>query len=70
MHVSRRADDFVRAELFAEAVAQPALHQVDGEIGDVDTNPAALELLCDGNSRSATAEGIEHYVPFVTSLPL
>lgn len=58
MHVSRRADDFVGAQLLAEAVAQPALHQIDCKVGDVDADPAPLQAFGDGDGSSAAAEGI------------
>ena len=46
-------------------IAQSALHKVDCKIGDVDSNPAALEPL--GNGRPAATEGIENYIALIAA---
>ena len=64
--VGRLADDLVGVlDLGAEGIAQALLDQGDGQVGDVDADPAAAELLRGGDRRAAAAEGIEHDVAFV-----
>src|SRR5271157_612806 len=57
LHVRGRADDFVRTELFAEAVAQATLDEVDSKIGDVNSDPAPLQPFRHRDGRATTAEG-------------
>src|SRR5680860_1511853 len=53
--------------VLAELVDDPALDQRDCEMGDVDTDPAATELLGSGNRGSAPAEGIQDKIPLVAA---
>ena len=58
--------DLVRSlDGLAELVVQTLLDEADGEVGDVDADPAAIEALRGGDGSAATAEGIENYVAFV-----
>jgi hypothetical protein len=64
--VGRLANDGVGvANLVAEGVAESLLDEADGEMGDVDADPAAVEALRDLNGGAAAAEGIEDEVAFV-----
>jgi hypothetical protein len=53
------------ANLAAEGIGEASLDKADGEMGDVDADPAAVELLGDLNGGAAAAEGIEDEVAFV-----
>ena len=48
-------------------IPQSALHKIDGQISDVDSNPAALEAFGHGNGRATAAEGIENDIPLVAA---
>ncbi|MCU1247701.1 MAG: hypothetical protein JWQ49_730 [Edaphobacter sp.] len=65
-YVGRFADDFVGlANVVGEGVVEARLDEADGEVGDVDADPAAVEFLRDLDGGAAAAEGIEDYVAFV-----
>ena len=49
----------------AEGVGEALLDEADGEVGDVDADPAAVEALRDLDGGAAAAEGIENEVAFV-----
>jgi hypothetical protein len=60
------ADDRVSvANLAAEAVAEALLDKADGEMGDVDADPAPAQALRDLDGGAAAAEGVEDDVAFV-----
>ena len=46
---------------------EPLLHQVDGEVGDVNADPAAVQALGHGHGGAAAAEGVEHQVALVAA---
>ena len=52
-------------DLGAEGVGEALLDEADGEVGDVDADPAAVEALRDLDGGAAAAEGIENDVAFV-----
>ena len=56
--VFRLADDLVGSQVFAERVVQAVSDECDGEVRDVDANPAAVEALGCGDGGSAAAEGV------------
>ena len=58
------ADDFVGLQFAAEGVGHAAADDADGEVGDVDADPAAVEALGGGHGGAAAAEGIQHDVAF------
>ena len=53
---------FFELDFFAERVPQPALDQIDREIGDIDADPFAPEFLRRVNGSSASAKWIEHHI--------
>ena len=60
------ANDFVGlANLRTEGVGEAFLDEADGEVGDVDADPAAVEALGYLNCGSTAAEGIKDYVAFI-----
>src|SRR5213080_1724526 len=65
---SRRAFEIGRLpflfklDFFTEGIFQSALDQLDREIGDVDSNPLSIQLLCCVNRRPASAKRIEHNI--------
>ncbi len=64
--VGRFADNLVGfSYLRAEGIIEPILDEADGEVGDVDADPAAVEFLGDLDGGAAAAEGVEDYVAFV-----
>ena len=50
-----------------EHVLQPVLHQGDGEVGDVDADPAPAQLLRGRDGGAAAAERVEHDVAGVAA---
>jgi len=57
-YVGGFADDLVGfADVVAEGVGEAGLDEADGEVSDVDPDPAAVEFLCDLNGGAAAAEG-------------
>ena len=48
-----------------EGIDQAAADERNGEMGDVDADPTAVQLLPGVNGRAAAAEGIEHHIAFV-----
>src|ERR1700686_1618278 len=54
-------------DLFAERIPQPALDQIDGEIGDIDADPFAPEFLRRVNGGAASAKWIEHDIPRIAA---
>ena len=65
MNVGGFADDLVGlANVGAVGVVEAGFDEADGEMGDVDANPAAVEFLRDLNGGAAAAEGVEDYVAF------
>ena len=65
--IFRQADDVVLGEFGAEGVVEAVFHQGDGDVGDVDADPASLEALGDGNSGAAAAEGVEDDIALVAA---
>ena len=64
--VGRFAYDFVGGFDFgAEGVGEALLDEADGEVGNVDADPAAVEALGYLNGGAAAAEGVEDEVAFV-----
>jgi len=64
--INRLANDLVGVSHFlAEGVIEPLLDESDGEMRDVDANPAAIQALGDGDGGSASAEGIEDGVALI-----
>ena len=61
------ADDLVGAEGVAEAVVKAVADQGDGQVGDVDTDPAAVEALGGDGGGAAAAEGVEDDVALVAA---
>src|SRR5690606_25071521 len=59
--------DHVELSLVLVRVPQARTDQVDGEMCDINADPAALELLCSVNRGAAAAEGIGHGVPRVAA---
>ena len=60
------ADDLVGGfDLGAEGVGEALLDEADGEVGDVDADPAAVEALRDLDGGAAAAEGVEDEVALV-----
>ena len=58
-HVGGFADDFIRlADFGAIGVVEAGFDEADGEVGDVDADPAAVETLGDDHRRAATAERV------------
>lgn len=67
-NIHRLANDFVGLFYgFAESVAEAALDEADGEVGDVDADPFAIEALCNCNGCAAAAEWVENGVAFVAA---
>ena len=65
-YVGGFADNLVcGADFGAVGVVEAGLDEADGEVGDVDADPAAVELLGDLDGGAAAAEGVEDYVAFV-----
>ena len=62
-----RVAQFLKLQILAERIAQPALDQIDGEIGDINADPLPPGLLCRVYRRAATAERVEHHVAFVAA---
>ena len=54
------ADDLVGAQAVAEAVVEAVTDQGDGEVGDIDADPAAVETL--GGDGGGAAAALGHYV--------
>jgi hypothetical protein len=52
----RRLTFLFELDLFAEGIFQPALDQINREIGDVDPDPSPPELLRSVNCCAATAK--------------
>lgn len=64
--VNGLANDFIRfAHFLAECIVQPLLDEADCEMGDVDTDPAAIQALRNGDGCAASAEGIKDGVAFI-----
>ena len=65
-HVGGFADDLVRlADFGTVGVVEAGLDEADGEVGDVDADPATVEFLGDLDGGAAAAEGIKDDVAFV-----
>ena len=65
-YVGGFADDGVGfADVVAEGVVEAGFDEADGEVGDVDADPAAVEALGDLDGGAAAAEGVEDDVAFV-----
>ena len=52
-------------DLRAEGIGEALLDESDGQVGNVDADPAAVEPLRDLNGGAAAAEGIEDQIAFV-----
>ena len=46
---------------------EPVAYERDGQVRDVDPDPAALEALGSGDGRPTTTEWVEHGIAFVTA---
>lgn len=53
------------ANFSTEGCIEAILDKANGEMGNVDADPAAVELLSDLNGSAAAAEWVENYVAFV-----
>jgi len=51
-----------KLDLLAERIAQPALDQINGKVGNVDAEPLPAQLLRRMNGRAATAERVKNYI--------
>src|SRR5262249_54747501 len=51
----------------SKRITKAVPNQVDGEMGDVNTDPAALEALRDGNGSPASAEWIQDCIAFIAA---
>ncbi len=58
----RRLTLLLKLQFLAERIAQPALDEIDGEIGDINADPLATQLLRRVNRRAATAKRVEHNI--------
>ena len=58
----RGLPDDLELGVLPEHVGQALAHQADGQVGDVDPDPLAAQLLGGGNGSPAAAEGVEHHV--------
>src|SRR5208283_2758934 len=52
-----------KLDFFAEGIFETAFDEVDGEIGDINADPLAAELLRGMNRCAAAAEWVENDVP-------
>ena len=52
-------------DLRAKGIGEALLDEADGEVGNVDADPAAIEALRDLDGGAAAAERVEDYVAFV-----
>ena len=55
----------VRDGVQVEGGLEAVLHQGDGQVGNVDAEPVASQLLRRRHRRAAAAEGVEHHVALV-----
>ena len=69
LDVGGLADDLVGGQFVAEGVLQAVLDEVDGQVGDVDADPAALQAFGHGHRGAAAAEGVQDHVAFVAAGP-
>ena len=60
-------DDGIGLQGAAEGVGHAAPDDADGQVGNVNADPAAVETLGGGHGRSAAAEGIQHHIAFGTA---
>src|SRR6266498_3712387 len=51
----------------AVGASKPVADQVDGEVGDVDPDPAATKTLCGCDGRATSAERVEHHIALVAA---
>ena len=66
--VLRLANDLIlRVDALAEGALQPILYQVYRQVGDVNSDPAAIQLLRNRYSRSTAAERVEDGIPLVAA---
>ena len=65
-NVGRLAEDLVGlTNLRPVSIVQTRLDQADRKMGDVDADPAALQLLGDLDGCAAAAKWIEDYIAFI-----
>ena len=65
--VFRVADYFVGAQVVAKPRLQTVAHQADGEVGDVNPDPAAVEAFGHYGRCAAAAERVQDEVAFVAA---
>ena len=58
---------FLKLNVIAESVFEPAFDEIDGEVSDINANPLPTELLRRVNRRAATAKRIKHDVALVAA---
>ena len=63
------ADDFVGTQIIAEGVVQAVPDQRDGQVGNVDADPAAVEPFRRGHRCTTPAERVQHHVALVAAGP-
>lgn len=61
----RRLPLLLKLNGFAECVFEPAFNQIDGQISNINANPAPTELLRSMNRCAATAKRIKHDITFL-----
>ena len=59
------ADDLIGGQLRAEGVVQALLDQGDGQMRDVNADPAPFQPLGHGDGGAAAAEGVQDHIAFV-----
>src|SRR5690606_19770086 len=66
-YIGGDTEHLVWSQFITKGIMQPALHQVDRQVGDVDADPATLETFGYRDGGAATAEGVKDKVFFVTT---
>ena len=56
---------FLKLDVIAESVFEPAFDEIDGEVSDINANPLPAELLRRVNGGAATAKRIQHESPLL-----
>ena len=63
----RGLPDDLELGVLPEHVGQALAHQADGQVGDVDPDPLAAQLLGGGNGSPAAAERVKDHVAGVAA---